>query len=416
MIAGVFVLLMQAGVLAIVGDTVENSTVNLLRLTLSPWSSARLALLVALVVLQAIALWLAILIFRVAMAGWRVDRLPWWQRLLVPIGWMLPSLLVAGSTIWREVPLPHLPLVLMAVLAASVAYLARFGVPWYRHGSQATRMAALFLALLVPALLLYPSLVHFVDGAKMRLIETQYAVETRSHPAELLAHLNEALRQVDRVPGLPDLVESLSGSAPSTEAAFSLWSATDLEQFRLTSAVELYGSDGALVSRFALNLPDTEAADNYKSKRCDWEIFGQAIPVGADERRMLHAERGICAIDPGTNKHTHRRRRRPPRDARLQRAAIHLVAEPVFRVHPRPASRNASRHDRRRRRARGLRLGALCRSSRRAIARGSSATTSSRAPINRASRSGPSSRAATSAITPTSPTIAPASTSSAIRC
>ena len=163
-------------------------------------------------------------------------------------------------------------------------------------------MAALFLALLLPALLLYPSLVHFVDGAKRRLVETQYAVETRSHPAELLAHLNEALRQVDRVPGLPDLVESLSGSAPSTEAAFSLWSATDLEQFRLTSAVELYGSDGALVSRFALNLPDTEAADNYKSKRCDWEVFGQAIPVGADERRMLHAERGICATEPGTNK------------------------------------------------------------------------------------------------------------------
>ena len=51
--------------------------------------------------LQATALWLAMLIFRVAMAGWRVDLLPWWQRLLVPIAWMLPSLLVAGSTVWR---------------------------------------------------------------------------------------------------------------------------------------------------------------------------------------------------------------------------------------------------------------------------------------------------------------------------
>jgi signal transduction histidine kinase len=302
LIAGVLVLLLQAGVLAIIGDTVENATVNLLRLTISPWSSARLALLVALLVLQAVALWLAILLLRVAMAGWRIDLLPWWQRLFVPIAWALPSLFVAGSTVWRDVPLPHLPLVLMAILSACVAYLARFGVPWYRHGSQATRMAVLFLALLLPALLLYPSLVHFVDGAKQRLVETQYAVETRSHPAELLAHLNEALRQVDRIPGLPDLVESLSGSAPSTEAAFSLWSATDLEQFRLTSAVELYGSDGALVSRFALNLPDTEAADNYLSKRCDWEIFGQAIPVGADERRMLHAERGICATEPGSNR------------------------------------------------------------------------------------------------------------------
>ena len=40
-IAGAVVLAIQAGVLAIVGDTVENATVNLLRLTLSPWSSAR---------------------------------------------------------------------------------------------------------------------------------------------------------------------------------------------------------------------------------------------------------------------------------------------------------------------------------------------------------------------------------------
>jgi HAMP domain-containing protein len=300
-VAGAIVLLLQAGVLSVIGDTVENSSVNLLRLTISPWSSARVALLVALVLLQASALWLAILIFRVAMSRWRVDLLPWWQRLLVPTGWVLPALIVAGSTIWRDETLPHLPLVLMATLAASAAYLTRFGLPWYRHGSQAVRMAALFVALLLPALLLYPSLVHFVDGAKQRLIETQYAVETRSHPAELLAHLNEALRQVDRIPGLPDLVDSLNGSAPSTEAAFSLWSATDLEKFRLTSAVELYGADGGLVSRFALNLPDTEAADSYKSKRCDWEIFGQAIPVGADERRMLHAERGICAGQPGSN-------------------------------------------------------------------------------------------------------------------
>jgi signal transduction histidine kinase len=298
--AGTVVLAIQLGVLAIVGDTVENTTVNLLRLTLQPWNSARLALLVALVLLQASAVWLAVLIFRFAMAEWRVDRLPWWKRLLVPLAWIVPSMVAIGAGAWRGIPLPRSPILLAVILATAVAYAARLGVPWYRHGTQATRMATLLVALVVPAWLLYPSLVHFVEGAKRRLVETQYAVDTLNHPAELLAHLNEALRQVDRVPGLPELLQSLSGSKPSTDAAFSLWTATDLEKARLTSAVELYGPDGSLVSRFALNLPDTEAAGKYKSRRCDWEIFGQAIPVGADERRMLHAERGICTADPVT--------------------------------------------------------------------------------------------------------------------
>ena len=245
--------------------------------------------------LQAIGLWLAILIFRVAMAGWRIDRLPWWQRLFVPIGWMLPSLFVAGSTIWRDVPLPHLPLVLMAwtrrlrrVFRALRRALVSSRLAGDAHGGAVSRAAAAGAAALSVA-------------RRFRRQREAGGWSRRNTPLRRAAIPRNCSRTSTRrcarsiaFPACPISSNRSSGSAPSTEAAFSLWSATDLEQFRLTSAVELYGSDGALVSRFALNLPDTEAADNYKSKRCDWEIFGQAIPVGADLFRMLHAERGIC--------------------------------------------------------------------------------------------------------------------------
>lgn len=316
LVAGVIVLALQLGALVIIGDTVENTSVHMLRLTLLPWNTARLTLLVALVVLQASTVWLAVLVLRMALAGWRVDRGGWWLRLAVLVMWVLPSvaavLLIFGTTYTPNLPRP--PLVLTALLVSAAAYGTRHGVAWFRHGSQATRLAAMLLSLLLPAWFLYPSLVHFVDLAKRKLIETQYAQDTRNHPSELLAHLHEALRQIDQVPRLADLVQAAgrntTGGAASTEPAFTLWNSTDLEQFRLTSAVELYGGDDTLISRFALNFPQLEPGPPraeqavlpiVRRRGCDkWELAGEAAPVGADERRMLHAERGICSTDPVT--------------------------------------------------------------------------------------------------------------------
>jgi signal transduction histidine kinase len=318
LLAGAIVLALQLGAFSLIGDTVKNANVHLLRLTLLPWNSARFALLVALIVLQASTVWLAVMVLRVALAGWRIDRGAWGPRLLVPAMWVLPS--IAATWVLPRIggDFPRPPIVFTALLVAAAAYGTRRGVAWYRHGSQATRLAAMFLALLVPAWFLYPSLVHFVDLAKRRLIETQYALETRNHPTELLAHLTRALTQIDQVPRLGELVQSLNanpketaGAPPSTEPAFTLWNNTDLEQFRLTSAVELYGDDDDLISRFALNFPQLEAAATRldanalppsRRKGCKWEVSGEAAPVGADERRMLHAERGICVTDPDTGR------------------------------------------------------------------------------------------------------------------
>jgi signal transduction histidine kinase len=311
LLAGVAIVALQVGVLAVVSDTAENTSVDLLRLTVMPWEPPRLALLVGLVLLQSAALWAGVLICRLALSRWRPASLarnpgneprparhrlwPW----VLPGMWILPGV-VAAEAFHRTAGLPRLPIVLAAVVTASLAWYTRRGLPWYRHGTQAARLALLLVALVVPAWLLYPSLVEAVDRATQQLVEDQYAVDVRSHPKELYSHLNEALRQIDAFPGLVDLIGALSrGNAePSTEAAFQVWRQTDLERFRLTSSIELYAANGSLLSRFALNFPESEVVPlQSQSRACDWEVFGEALPFGADERRMLHAERALCLPD-----------------------------------------------------------------------------------------------------------------------
>ena len=65
--------------------------------------------------------------------------------------------------------------------------------------------------------------------------------------------------EINRIVALDDLVRAsdppVSGPPP-TDAAFLVWSQTSLATERLTSSVELHNAAGAMVSRFAMNLPD----------------------------------------------------------------------------------------------------------------------------------------------------------------
>ena len=84
------------------------------------------------------------------------------------------------------------------------------------------------------------------------------------------------------------------GEPPATDAAFSVWSQTDLARLRLTSSVELYAADGTLVSRFALNLPaESAATEQWIESGCDWDRFGEPF-AGSEDRVLLHAGRGLC--------------------------------------------------------------------------------------------------------------------------
>jgi signal transduction histidine kinase len=224
---------------------------------------------------------------------WRL--LPAGRRTLAAAAcWLLPSLglLLLPASIGSRagVVLPAVALVAVAC-GIAVAWLRRT----YQRTTQSARLLLALLAGLVPLVILYPLAAQTATRATRHVIETNYAPATAGHPQELLAELGRAQARVDEMTGLPGLV----GGPPSSDsqAAFLVWSQTGLERSRVISDVELYGPDRSLVSRFAFNLPEYVYRSNlqpWQGSSCTWEVFGEVPPFGTEERRMLHAERGVC--------------------------------------------------------------------------------------------------------------------------
>jgi signal transduction histidine kinase len=208
--------------------------------------------------------------------------------------WLLPTLglLAVPASVGGRAGLV-LPLVALAATASglAVAWLRRT----YRRTTQSARLLLAVLAGLVPLIALYPLAAQTATRATRHVIETNYAPATAGHPQALLAELGQAQARVDEMTGLPGLVGGPSSS--DSQAAFLVWSQTGLERSRVISDVELYGADRSLVSRFAFNLPEYVYRSNlqpWQGSSCTWEVFGEALPFGTEERRMLHAERGVC--------------------------------------------------------------------------------------------------------------------------
>ena len=90
------------------------------------------------------------------------------------------------------------------------------------------------------------------------------------------------------------MAESGEEVTPKTDRASLVWTGTDLDTYRLTSAVELYGPDGRLVSRFALLLPAYQTTRHY-AEGCTWEVpLDETLPFGSSQRHVLRTSRGIC--------------------------------------------------------------------------------------------------------------------------
>lgn len=239
------------------------------------------------------------------------------------IAWAVASLLAALIIRWRLLPagartaaaavcwlLPALGLSLVPAslggrmgvvlpIVALVAVACGLAVAWlrrpYRQATQSARLLLALLAGLVPLVTLYPMAARTATQATRDIIETSYAPATADHPQELIAELGRAQARVDALSGLPQLV----GGPPNSDSqpAYLVWSQTGLEQSRVISDVELYGPDRTLVSRFAFNLPEYVYRSNlqpWQGSTCAWEVFGEVTPFGAEERQMLHAERGVC--------------------------------------------------------------------------------------------------------------------------
>ncbi len=274
---------------------------DVLHFSLHPFDWDRLSVGTGLVVLHAALLALAVLLFRMAMARWVVAGDFRWMRAWVPVLWAAPAILVFAVTTrdWEQPPIFPATLVIFAAMAA--AWRLRRYRAALEHASQAARLTALFVALTLPSVVFYPSLVDAAGRARRQIIEARHAPEVINQRRNLQLQLNEALIQINNLPDLPELVQArdpAAGGPAPFETAFRVWERTVLEELRLTSSVELHDAAGALVSRFALKLPHTGGPPIYQESSCEWQLFEEVSPFFAEERRLLHAGRGICVDGP----------------------------------------------------------------------------------------------------------------------
>jgi signal transduction histidine kinase len=305
LLAGTFLAAILLVFLRVLMAVIDPATVDLRHFSLYPWSVSRVLLLSGILACHLAALWIGTLALSAALARWRIARSAIARRGATVVLWLLPSAIVAILSIARGWPIPAAGMLLSAAACAAAASIGRRVSGWYRHATVAARILTLFVAFLVPALLLYPSIEFFAARNLRRLIAERYAVEAVNHPQDLQVHLAEVLTEIDRFTGLPALVAQGAperGAAPRTEPAFVVWKRTVLAQARLTSSIELYDRAGGLVSRFALNFPEytgtTQAPE--AASGCKWDVFGEAAPFGSEERNMLHAEKKICSAESGT--------------------------------------------------------------------------------------------------------------------
>jgi signal transduction histidine kinase len=273
---------------------------DLLQFSLHPFDPSRVAIGMALVILHAALLALAVLIFRMAKARWVWANDRRWLRAATPALWALPALvLFLNATREWERP-PIIPMLVVVATAIGASWRLRRYRAALEHASQAARLTALFVALAVPSIVFYPSLVDAAGRARQQMIESRYAPEVINQRRNLQLQLDEARAQVDALPDLADFAQAgepvLAGPTPY-ETAFRVWERTVLEDLRLTSSVELHDAAGSLVSRFALKLPSTGGPMIYQAT-CEWETFEEVSPFFAEERRLLHAGKGICVDTP----------------------------------------------------------------------------------------------------------------------
>ncbi|CAN5673691.1 hypothetical protein BH24ACI4_BH24ACI4_19270 [soil metagenome] len=299
LLAGALVSGLIALFASVLGGVVAAIPIDLRQFSLHPWNASRLMLLAGILATHLAVLWAGTLILITAMARWQIPRRAAVTRLAVVGLWLLPAAVAAALATRLQWPVAPVGLLLASASCGSAALAGPGLARWYRRATVASRILVLFLAFLIPTLLLYPSMDFLAERATRQLIATQYAVQAQNHMQTLLDRMDEARSDVDALDLLPELLraEDDATDAPSSDAAYEVWRRTAFARERLTSAVELYDASGRLVSPFALNLPEYSTATLDRTLSCAWDVFGEVARFGAEERPMLHAERRICQPD-----------------------------------------------------------------------------------------------------------------------
>jgi len=287
-------------ILRMLRDRINPTSIEKWQLPILPVERTAMVDLIALLLSQMALAWAVAGMVAVLAARWQLS----WRH---ASGWLAAALWCAPAIVWIAVP-SAVPVPPVPGAAGVLSALALFGLVslalrhYYRHTTQAMRLVLLFLALLVPILVAYPLATHSAERASRALIEREYAPATAAanQPQAFMDVLEDAERDIDGIAGVENLlaIEPQNG-AVSSLAAFLIWNQTILSRNRVTSEIEVYGRDRRLASRFALNVPEYESvygtgAQAWQGTTCVWDAFAEVARFGAEERAMLHAERGLC--------------------------------------------------------------------------------------------------------------------------
>jgi signal transduction histidine kinase len=300
--AGAGVALLLVGYEVLLGNAISATSVDALHFSLHPLVSARLAFALGLLLAQAVVFWSGIVIVIMMTLPWRTPR----SGGIALAAFALQTLPVLAISIFPRAigaapsTVPAVPTAFAGLACLALAWGMVWVRPRYRHASQALRLFAGALVLLIPAYVLYPSVHHFADRGLRRLIEEEYARQAKDQRPELQAKLRNVLQQIDAL-DIPNLAMPARAQASASNIALEMWATTSLATERLASSLELYDANGRLAARFALNLPDyVSTAQQWREPSCDWEIFEEASLFGSEERRLFHAGRGICEANSDT--------------------------------------------------------------------------------------------------------------------
>ena len=241
--------------------------------------------------------WTAASVLALSAMRWKIG----WRR---TAGWLAAALWLAPVVALLAVPpaVPGLPALSAAGTAALFGLFAGALRHWYRHASQAARLLLFFGGLLLPIVATYPLAADARERAVRGLIEQDYGPATAAaqRAERLYGWLTAAQREIDQMPGLPALIpQAETQGRVDSQAAFRVWRQTSLSRLRVTSEIELFDRNRRLASRFALNVPQYEAAyqtgaETWSGSSCAWDAYAELSRIGAEERWRLHAERGFC--------------------------------------------------------------------------------------------------------------------------
>jgi signal transduction histidine kinase len=285
---------------AFIRQGVASVPADILHFGLRPWDWVRLTLLTGVVVLNVAVVALGVLAYRLALLPWAMGSLRPADRAATAAAWMVGPLLLVGSGLSGPL-VARWPTLVAAVFIAVVAWRIGRVRANLRKASQAARLLALMLGVVLPSLAFYPTLVDAAGRARRTLVETAYAPEVLDQRRTLQARLADTMADIDRVSGIEDLISAANPEpegAPSVDAAFLIWSQTELSRLRLTSSIELFDGAGVLVSRFSLKLPDVASVQAAGEGGCEWDTFEEVSPFFAEERRLLHAGKWLCRTEP----------------------------------------------------------------------------------------------------------------------